>query len=807
MNDPELAAALRSSSPDALPELLDAYGDRLFSYCWCLLRNRENAQIAVRDALVVGTAQIGRLFCDEWLGLWLYSLARGECRRREPVPAADADEPAAGPHHGDADSRLMAWKAVTSMDAEEVEALELDCRHDVDLRLVLGLSAAEAEELLDRARRNLERALAAEILIRKSHACPDRADVMSGWTGVTTAALQDRLLDHAATCSVCGPHLPRSVSPARVFAQLPAPALSSVARLEVLEFFDDSRKAAYRDFTVSRAADATGSWFLSDPEATSQTEPETPRSWFEPAPKPAPKPTPPAPAVEPAPLAPAAPAPTLVTPAEPVVPALAAPAFDPAAFALADPASEPAFAPADPAPEPAAFALADPAPEPSIPVAEPISSAPLDVALTPAGSPSAGPVRADVAQGFIGSWLSPVDSAELTPGAPSEPIGSPLSLVPEPTGSGPASSPAPAGSRPAVAPEPLAPVIPLTVPPPAAQVPPARQAPPAERVPSAPQVPSARQVPSAPQVPPVQQVPPLATEVLPLRPQPAANSANSANSASTASLASKPKAGRRRHRVSPIAVAAVASVLVTAVFVLVGFRTAPVKTAASSPRAVVTSGAGSALAEPSSGADAPVPAKVKRSTGPAPAADPVQSSGVTKNQSLAVGASQPGATSPSTSSQSITKQASSTSASPSATPSPVGSLVVTPGGLNLTSSTSTGQLTLTAKGGPVSWSASTSSALTLSGASQGTLKAGQSVTLPVSVSQGSGGAGSGFVFIASTAADGAAATTSTSQAVEVTWPPSQPKKSNPSPSPTSSSSPSPSASATDSPVGAPSSSA
>jgi hypothetical protein len=50
MNDPQLAAALRSRSPDALPELLDAYGDQLFRYCWYLLRNRENAQIAVRKS-------------------------------------------------------------------------------------------------------------------------------------------------------------------------------------------------------------------------------------------------------------------------------------------------------------------------------------------------------------------------------------------------------------------------------------------------------------------------------------------------------------------------------------------------------------------------------------------------------------------------------------------------------------------------------------------------------------------------------------------------------------------------------------
>jgi len=57
----------------------------------------------------------------------------------------------------------MARKAVTSMPADEVEALEQDSRHDVDLRLVLGLSAAEARALLDRARRDLERAPGAEI--------------------------------------------------------------------------------------------------------------------------------------------------------------------------------------------------------------------------------------------------------------------------------------------------------------------------------------------------------------------------------------------------------------------------------------------------------------------------------------------------------------------------------------------------------------------------------------------------------------------------------------------------------------------
>ena len=417
MNDPQLAAALRSRSPDALPELLDTYGDRLFSYCWRLLRNRENAQIAVRDALVVAVAQIGHLVCDEWLGLWLYSLARAECLRREAVPASDADEPVCLPQADDADSRLMTWKAVTSMPADEVEALELESRPDVELRLVLGLSAAEVQELLDRARRDLERALGTEVLVRKSQSCPELSAMLSGWTGATTPALRDRVLEHAATCSVCGPNLPRSVSPARLFALLPAPALSSVARLEILEFFDDSRMAAYREFTVSRAEELTGSWFLSTP---APSEPAT-GSWFIPAPKPAN----PVPASTPEPAAPA-PVPE-ATDRTPEIPEPAA------AFETPD---------------------LDLAPDPD-PVLEPVSPA-LRLAPEPAASTAdatTGPIGSGplVAQGFMGSWLSLAESGGSGPGPVTEPI-PPVSVpAPRPEASLLAPVPAPPASRAAAA--------------------------------------------------------------------------------------------------------------------------------------------------------------------------------------------------------------------------------------------------------------------------------------------------------------------------------------------------------------------
>ena len=206
---------------------------------------------------------------------------------------------------------LMAWNAVTSLDPDEIEALGLSCRHEVDLSLVLGLAPADVGALLDRARQSLERALAAEIVIKKSRSCAFRAELLTGWTGVTSPDIRDRMLEHAFTCPVCEPHLPRNVSPARVFAQLPAPELSSLARLEILEFFRDPRMSAYREFAASRAAEATGFAFLLPPAAS---RPPAPARNGPPATSPAPTspaPTSPAPS-RPAPSCPvrSRPAPT-----------------------------------------------------------------------------------------------------------------------------------------------------------------------------------------------------------------------------------------------------------------------------------------------------------------------------------------------------------------------------------------------------------------------------------------------------------------------------------------------------------------
>src|SRR5579859_3902913 len=110
-NEFSIVSALRRNEPDAVEQLFDTYADHIFRYCWFMLRNRDFALIALRDTLVVAHAHIGRLADPGAFESWLYALARGECRRRRPVPPADTDEPPSRPQQPDADSRLLAWNA------------------------------------------------------------------------------------------------------------------------------------------------------------------------------------------------------------------------------------------------------------------------------------------------------------------------------------------------------------------------------------------------------------------------------------------------------------------------------------------------------------------------------------------------------------------------------------------------------------------------------------------------------------------------------------------------------------------------
>jgi hypothetical protein len=248
----------------------------------------------------------------------------------------------------------------------------------------------------------------------------------------------------------------------------------------------------------------------------------------------------------------------------------------------------------------------------------------------------------------------------------------------------------------------------------------------------------------------------------------------------------------------------VAAATVTAAIAFVGLRVLP--TGGPGNPAVSASQPGSAAAQSEGGQFVAAPVE-GTPPGSAQASTPTyRDTAAARAESLAVTATQPG-TSAAGSPASIGERQSASAtpdgpgtvlavpdaaptstASAVGTPDPAGTLEVTPGQLALGRG-STGQIILTADGGPVSWSASNSSGqLTLSG-QQGTLPAGQSVTLTVTVNKRAGHGGRASVIIDwSPVTPAAAAVPATapdsSQAVQVSW--SADASSGPTPAPSDS---------------------
>ena len=247
MNSPDVAAALHAGAPDAAGQLYDAHAEAMFQYSWLTLRNRQHAQAAVIEALVQAGARVAELSDPGTLRAWLFTLVRAE-GHRHPLPSlGDTDEAIARPEQQDSALRIMAWNSVMSLDLVERQALDLNTRHGMtapEISLILGVPLPGITELLACATVTLERALGAQILVsRDTQECPGRTEAIHGWTGTVTPAFRDRLLDHAASCPVCQPRLPRNVSPSRIFGLLPAPTLDREVRGQVIALVADRVQA------------------------------------------------------------------------------------------------------------------------------------------------------------------------------------------------------------------------------------------------------------------------------------------------------------------------------------------------------------------------------------------------------------------------------------------------------------------------------------------------------------------------------------------------------------------------------------
>ncbi|MGV9305749.1 hypothetical protein ACWENQ_09065 [Nonomuraea sp. NPDC004354] len=268
MNDRVLVEALRARDPGALAALYDTHAEGIYHYCWTLLSNPDSAQVALRDTLIAAEAHIGALAEPDRLRGWLYALARQECLRRRTGGGGDETEamvalPAlADP--ADADLRVMAWNAVRSLTAADAELLELTTRHGLstfDVAAVLGVTPRQIEITHEAAAERLGDAITAEVLARKGpYDCPQRAAILTGFSGELTAEMRGEVVAHLDRCETCAPHRAGQVSIAKVFELMPAAALPETLRVRVMSCFADPELLPYRRYVARRSAalDAAG---------------------------------------------------------------------------------------------------------------------------------------------------------------------------------------------------------------------------------------------------------------------------------------------------------------------------------------------------------------------------------------------------------------------------------------------------------------------------------------------------------------------------------------------------------------------
>ncbi|TDB92767.1 sigma-70 family RNA polymerase sigma factor [Actinomadura sp. 7K534] len=260
-----LVEALREREPDARPAVYDAYADRLYAYCWFQLRNRDAAQVALRDTFILADAHVGRLRDPGRLTPWLYAIARLECARRLPPRNQAPDMPIASHDQQDADRRIIAWNAVLDLPPDAREILELGVRHRLsvpDLAAVFDVPLKDAQTTLEGARRSLEEALTAEVLAYQGpYGCAERAVLLRQRHGGPVQDLNHRLMEHVEECATCAAFRPRNVSAAKVYGLLPKASPPPELRLRVMSCFLDPELVGYRLFVSGRVTEFTPDGF------------------------------------------------------------------------------------------------------------------------------------------------------------------------------------------------------------------------------------------------------------------------------------------------------------------------------------------------------------------------------------------------------------------------------------------------------------------------------------------------------------------------------------------------------------------
>ncbi len=260
MDDRQLVAALRSGDAHSLAAVHDAYGSQLYDYAYGILQDREAAEDAVHDALLVAVGRHAVLRDPDQAPIWLYALTRNECLRQttrsrvasRPRLADARDETVM---FGAADLRAeqaRAWlrDAVAGLAPLRREALDLTVRHrlvEVDVATVTGVGIRRATSRARSAHADLDRALGSLLTARTGHGdCAELDELLAGWNGKFTRAVYQKVSDHAERCERCGGAVRGGGGSASRYADLPMTPAPKSLRTRLLATAEVPDRIVYR---------------------------------------------------------------------------------------------------------------------------------------------------------------------------------------------------------------------------------------------------------------------------------------------------------------------------------------------------------------------------------------------------------------------------------------------------------------------------------------------------------------------------------------------------------------------------------
>ncbi|GAA4510148.1 hypothetical protein GCM10023191_072370 [Actinoallomurus oryzae] len=238
--------------------LYDLYAARLFDYCHVLLRDERAAAQALLDALLI--VREGGGDPASFRGR-LYAVTREVCLRRRPEAPAErrrATEAAGGTT--DEATRRLVHAALLVLSGRQREVLDLALRHGLradDLAPVLGMSPDDAASTVVRARRELDDAFAAVLIVTTGRAdCPS----VSALAGPADRPLDARtcgiLSRHIDGCPICGSRDDLAVSSARLLDAMPVAAVPDDLREQFLAATADDPWFADARSPLTAAAEA-----------------------------------------------------------------------------------------------------------------------------------------------------------------------------------------------------------------------------------------------------------------------------------------------------------------------------------------------------------------------------------------------------------------------------------------------------------------------------------------------------------------------------------------------------------------------